>query len=85
VTSHSELLVQLVAVRKKNGLSLQQVADRMYTTPQAVSLLESYSWSNKKSPTLVRLMRYAEAVGAELVVRDRVIKCPGGVRKYPPT
>lgn len=60
----------LVALRKANRLSQQQVADRMGTAQSAVSELENGTGGETRVSTLAR---YAEAVGAELKVTVQII------------
>lgn len=62
-----QLMAQLVAVRKARGLKLQQVTRRLHVTPPAVSRFE-HAVSNGRSPTLRAVLRYADAVGAQLTV-----------------
>ena len=61
-----KLLTDLVAVRKKNGFSQDDVAALLDITQQAVSKLESYD----SDPKLSTLRRYAHAIGA--VVEHKV-------------
>lgn len=62
---HSELLRNLVAIRRAHA-SQEEVGQRMGGISQpAVSLLERYD----SNPTLATLRRYAHAVGANLVTQ----------------
>lgn len=63
------LLRQMLAARKKAGLSQAEVAARMGTQPPAVTRLESALSNGKHSPSLDTLKRYAAAVGCELQVK----------------
>ena len=65
-----QLMAQLIGIRKARGLKLQQVAKRLNVTPPAVSRFE-HAVSNGRSPTLRAILRYAEAVGAQLTVEGR--------------
>ena len=59
-----ELLAQLAAVRYRQNLSQAVVAERMGVSAARVGHIES----GYRTPNLGTLLRYAEAVGAELVV-----------------
>lgn len=65
VASHRELLHDLVALRKANGLSQGDVAERMGVTQAAVSQFERYD----TNPKLSTVRRYALAVGAKITHR----------------
>jgi DNA-binding XRE family transcriptional regulator len=56
----------LLTVRKEAGLTQAQVAERMGTTTSAVSRLESSLASEKHSPSLATLRKYAAACGKSL-------------------
>ncbi|OBK04685.1 hypothetical protein A5746_10330 [Mycolicibacterium conceptionense] len=60
------LVAQLVAIRKAKGIKQVVVARRIGVTRPAVSQFES----GKYSPNLANLIRYAEAVGARIVVEE---------------
>lgn len=62
VDSHTELLEQLVAMRKKHKLTQALVAERMSVSQPTVAAFEHYD----ANPTLSTLRRYALAVGARL-------------------
>jgi len=63
------LLRQMLAARKKAGLTQAEVAERMGTRAPAITRLESSLSSGRHSPSLSTLTRYAEAVGCELEIR----------------
>jgi transcriptional regulator with XRE-family HTH domain len=65
-----QLMTQLVAIRKARGLKTRQVARRLHVTPPAVSRFE-HSVANGRSPTLRAILRYADAIGAQLTVAER--------------
>jgi DNA-binding XRE family transcriptional regulator len=60
-----ELLKQLKAARKKQGLSLSDLTELTGMDRSALSKLET---GRRPNPTLETLVRYAEAVGKRLVV-----------------
>lgn len=62
------VLDELVAERRKAGLTQEIVAQRMGVPQSVVGRLESGS----HSPTLTTLARYAEAVGCRLTVGEAV-------------
>ncbi len=62
----TDLVAQLVAIRKRKGIMQATVAHRMCVTRPAVSHLEN----GKYSPTLHVLTRYADAIGARITVED---------------
>ena len=57
------LLRQLLAARRKAGLTQAGVAAKMGTKPPAVTRLETALSANMHSPTLATLKKYARAVG----------------------
>jgi transcriptional regulator with XRE-family HTH domain len=59
----------LVQARADAGLSQAEVARRMGTKIPAVSRLEAGGGTQKHSPSISTLRRYAKAVGCELEVR----------------
>ncbi len=63
------LLRQMLAARKRAGLSQAEVAERMGTKAPAVTRLESSLSSGRHSPSLSTLTRYAEAVGCDLEIK----------------
>lgn len=62
----TDLVAQLVAIRIRKGLTQSEVARRMITSKSAVSVLEA----GRVSPYLATLTRYADAVGARIVVEE---------------
>ena len=58
------LMLEISAARARSGLTQAEIAARMGTTQSAVARLES-----ERLPSLRTLKRYAEAVGAKLVVK----------------
>ncbi len=65
VQDHSRLLSELVATRKRHGLSQAVVAERVGVSQPTVAGFERYD----ANPTLSTLRRYALAVGARLETR----------------
>jgi transcriptional regulator with XRE-family HTH domain len=64
----------LLRARKEAGLTQAEVAERMGTKTSAVARLEAGGGSQKHSPSIATLEKYAEAVGHRLeirLVRDR--------------
>ncbi len=61
-TDQIDLLRELVALRKRHGLSQEQVAERMAITQPAVAALERYD----SNPTMSTIRRYAVAVEARI-------------------
>ena len=59
----TELVEVLTRMRVRAGLTQQDVADEMGVTGAQVSQMEN----GKRTPRLDTLLRYAEAVGGELV------------------
>lgn len=64
-SDRSELLNELVVIRKANGMTQEQVADAMQTTQSAVSDIESRA----NDPRLSTLQRYASAIDCRLQIR----------------
>ena len=62
------LLRQLLAARRKAGLTQAGVAAKMGTRPPAVTRLETALSADLHSPTLATLKKYARAVGCKLEV-----------------
>jgi DNA-binding XRE family transcriptional regulator len=58
------LMLEVSRARARSGLTQAEIARRMGTTQSAVARLET-----ERLPSLSTLKRYAEAVGAKLVVR----------------
>ncbi len=61
------LIRNLLAARKKAGLTQAEVAERMGTQPPAVARLESFN--RRHSPSLKTLRKYAKAVGCDLEIK----------------
>ncbi len=58
-----QLVVAMVAARRRTGMTQGEVAARMWTTPSTVSRLESGRYAR---PSLTTLERYAHAVGCRV-------------------
>lgn len=58
----------VLRARREAGLTQSEIAQRMGTTTSAVSRLESSLLSQKHSPSLATLKKYAHACGKKLVV-----------------
>ena len=65
------LLDELLRARKRAGLTQAEVATRMGTKPPAVARLEAGGGSQRHSPSIATLRKYAEAVGCRLEIRLR--------------
>ncbi len=63
------LFDELLHARKEAGLTQADVAERMGTKTSAVARLEAGGGSNKHSPSVATLRKYAEAVGCQLEIR----------------
>jgi len=63
--SAEAVLAELVEIRKSRGLTLKDVARRIQITPAAICLFER-SHQYRRNPNLSTLVRYAEAIGAEI-------------------
>ncbi len=63
------LLREMLKARKAAGLSQADVAQRMGTKAPAITRLESSLSTNKHSPSIETLRKYAEAVGCKLEIR----------------
>src|SRR5438874_2977558 len=70
------LLDELLKARRQAGLTQAEVAARMGTKPPAVARLEAGGGSQRHSPSLATLRKYAQAVGCRLEIRLR----QGGLR-----
>lgn len=66
-------LGELLQARNRAGLTQTEVAERMGTTPSAVARLEAGGGSQKHSPSIATLRKYAEAVGC--MVEVKLIPC----------
>lgn len=62
VRAQSQFMEDLVALRKRQGLTQQDVADRMDVTQSAVAQFERYD----ANPSLNTIGRYALAIGASI-------------------
>ena len=60
------LIREMLGARSRFGLTQEAVAELMGTTKSAVSRLES---AGKHVPSLTTLMKYAQAVGCQLVIK----------------
>jgi transcriptional regulator with XRE-family HTH domain len=65
------LLDELLRARRRAGLTQAEVAARMGTKTPAVARLEAGGGSQRHSPSVATLRRYAEAVGCRLEIRLR--------------
>lgn len=63
------LLEEMLRARKAAGLTQEEIALRMGTKAPAVTRLENSLGSQKHSPSLATLRKYADAVGCDLQVR----------------
>lgn len=63
------LLRELLAARRRAGLTQAGVAKRMKTRATAVTRLETALSAKRHSPTLATLKKYAQAVGCKLELR----------------
>lgn len=64
---YTDLILDLIDLRHKRGLSQYEVARRMCVTRPAVMYIESTP-RRRLSVGIARLLNYAQAVGAELRV-----------------
>lgn len=63
------LLDALLTARDASGLTQAQIAERMGTKPPAVSRLLASLSSEKQSPSVATLRKYAAACGKKLEIR----------------
>lgn len=63
--SAEAVLAELVSIRKSRGLTLKDVATLIQITPAAICLFE-HSHRYRRNPNLSTLVRYADAIGAEI-------------------
>src|SRR5437870_3805638 len=63
------LLDELLKARRQAGLTQAQVAARMGTKTPAVARLEAGGGSQRHSPSVATLRKYARAVGCRLEIR----------------
>jgi transcriptional regulator with XRE-family HTH domain len=68
------LLDELLRARRRAGLTQAEVAKRMGTMTPAVARLEAGGGSQKHSPSVLTLRKYAKAVGCELAITLRPSK-----------
>src|SRR5438477_890826 len=65
------ILDELLHARQRAGLSQAEVARRMGTKAPAVARLEAGGGSQRHSPSIATLRKYAQAVGCRLEIRLR--------------
>ena len=65
------LLDELLKARRQAGLTQAEVAARMGTKTPAVARLEAGGGSQRHSPSVATLRKYASAVGCRLEIRLR--------------
>src|SRR5262245_65305249 len=65
------LLDELLRARRRAGLTQAEVATRMGTKTPAVARLEAGGGSQRHSPSVATLRRYAHAVGCRLEIKLR--------------
>src|SRR5438034_1147713 len=65
------LLDELLKARQQAGLTQAEVAVRMGTKTPAVARLEAGGGSQRHSPSVATLRKYAQAVGCRLEIRLR--------------
>src|SRR3954452_12175914 len=70
------LLDELLRARQRAGLTQAEVAARMGTRAPAMARLEAGGGSQRHSPSIATLRRYAEAVGCRLEIRLRPTRKP---------
>lgn len=63
-----KLLDELLNAKKATGLTLEQIAQRMGTTKNTVTRLESALASGKTSFSIEKLNQYAQAVGKKVEI-----------------
>jgi transcriptional regulator with XRE-family HTH domain len=68
------LLDELLRARRRAGLSQAEVAARMGTKTPAVARLEAGGGSQRHSPSIATLRKYAKAVGCRLEIRLRTAR-----------
>ena len=62
----TDLVAELVAIRKRKGILQATVARRMHVTRPMISIFEK----GDHSPTLATITRYAAAIGVRITVED---------------
>jgi transcriptional regulator with XRE-family HTH domain len=65
-----DIMRQLVTIRRQSGLRNRDIARRMNVTGGAISALET-SAKRGHSVTLERLLRYADAIGAQIRIEPK--------------
>ena len=70
------LLDELLRARRRAGLTQAEVAARMGTKTPAVARLEAGGGSQRHSPSVTTLRKYASAVGCQLEIRLRPCEMP---------
>src|SRR6266581_5063695 len=70
-TEEFALLDELLRARQRAGLTQAEVAARMGTKTPAVARLEAGGGSQRHSPSVATLRKYARAVGCRLEIRLR--------------
>lgn len=68
VKQEIDLTLSLREAREKSNLSQEVIAERMDTTRTVVSRLESKNSSQRHSPSLQTLLKYANALGYTLKI-----------------
>ena len=63
-----DLAQKLKQARKKQGLTQEQVAEKMHTKKPVVARLESGGGKLRHSPSLSTLEKYAQAIGYHLKI-----------------
>jgi transcriptional regulator with XRE-family HTH domain len=63
------LLEELIKARKAAGLTQADIAKAMHTSQSYVGRLECSGGSNRHSPSLMTLRRYAKAANCRLAIR----------------
>src|SRR5205807_3250442 len=70
------LLDDLLRARRRAGLTQAEVAARMGTKTPSVARLEAGGGSQRHSPSVTTLRKYASAVGCQLEIRLRPCETP---------
>ena len=64
-----QLIREMLRARKNAGLTQTKIAEKMHTTPSAVSRLESIHLKDAPSPSFATLKKYAHALGCRLSIK----------------